>query len=100
MKPQSAEKAARPPSLAMTRSGESLPVVSIKRQSERAPTRSRRASSRMMSAAGASSSAVASAWATLTECGSNSRAGRISADACMSLVNSNKVAMNALLRQR
>src|SRR5215207_6911256 len=60
-KPQSADSAASPPSLTITSSGASLPVVSISRHSERAPTRSRRASSRITSAAGASSRAVASA---------------------------------------
>ncbi len=93
-KPQSEESAVSPPSLAITSSGDSLPVVSISRHSDRAPTRSRRASSRITSAGGASSSAVASAAATLTEWGSSSSAGRISPDACMSLVSSSKVAIS------
>ena len=92
-KPQSRERAARPPSLATTSSGDSLPVVSISRQRARAFTRSRRASSRMTSHDGASSRAVASAATTCTRWGSSSRAGRISADRCMSLVNSNTMAI-------
>ncbi len=92
--PQSAATTASPPSVRISSTGWSEPVVRISRHRSRAWASSRRPSIRTRSDAGASSRALPSAGRILTWCGSSARPGSTSAEGWVVLVSRSSVLMH------
>ena len=89
--PQSADTTASPPSVTISSTGWSDPVVRISRHRSRAWASSLRPSTITRSVSGASRSALPSAGRTLTEWLSSASPGSTSADGCSAPVRSSRV---------
>ena len=96
--PQSWATTARPPSVTMSSTGTSVPVVRISRHRSRAWASSWRPSTRTRSGSGASIRALPSAGRILTWWLSRARPGSTSAEGWRALVSSSRVLMAASSR--